>query len=133
MTKPIKTKVWKRDEFREFIKTLKEGQFKYWYVVAESVGVSPETIVYWKQLPEAQNAMAIGIVNALENMETAGKKDWRMWHETAKTLMNGLNPAQKHEVKLTDTRKAILARYGLGEQDVRQTQEIEGGSSENTA
>lgn len=38
---------------------------------------------------------------------------------------------EKLSLEVTDTRKEILARYGLGADDVRQTQEIESGSSKD--
>lgn len=120
----MKSRVFKKDEFREFIKTLKEGQIKHWKTVADSIGVDQDTITYWKSLPEAQDAMSIGIINALEQMEVSGKKDWRMWRETANILALGLNPEKKVAVEVNDPRKDILDKY-LGGNDAGQTEEAE--------
>jgi alkylated DNA nucleotide flippase Atl1 len=102
-----------KDKFREFVKTLKEGQVRHWVEVATAVGVSEATISQWKRLPEAQDVISIAVINTIENMETAGKKDWRMWE--AKLKMLGVNPPQKVQATIDDPRKAILDKYLGGE------------------
>ena len=79
-------KVQKVNEYQAFLKLLKEGQFETWEVIAEAVGVHRNTIMDWKKLPEAQKAIVDGIQLAIKKMETAGKKDWKMWREKLKLL-----------------------------------------------
>lgn len=131
----IKSRVWKKDEFREFIGILKEGQIKHWKNVAEAVGVSHDTIEYWRTLPEAQSAISLGIVNALEQMEASGKKDWRMWRDTANILALGLNPPQKVEGSLkVNPAKEILRAAGLleGDNDGQADSDSQGTSDSQT-
>jgi len=112
--------VYKDVEFQEFIKEIEKGSIAHWQEIAEALGVEADTITRWKKLPEAVDAQRKGIANALAGMETAGKKDWRMYE--AKLKMLGINPAIKVDAKVTDTRKDILSRYGLLEgEDAGQT------------
>lgn len=108
-----KNRNFKKDEFSEFIATIKEEQIAHWENVAEAIGVARSTIQRWRELPEAQDAITIGITRTLEQMENAGKKDWRMWAEKLKML--GVNPPQKIQAEVSDSRKIILDKYGLGE------------------
>lgn len=112
-----------RDKFREFVKTLKEEQVGHWVEIAKAVGTSEATISRWKNLPEAQEAIKIAIMNTVDNMENAGKKDWRMWETKLKML--GVNPAQKiqADVKVNDATKQILDKFGLGGDDAGQDTE----------
>lgn len=107
--------VYKDVEYQEFIKEIEQGSIAHWQEIAEALGVDEDTITRWKKTPEAMEARRKGIAAALAGMETAGKKDWRMYE--AKLKMLGINPAVKIDAKVTDTRKDILAKYGLGDTD----------------
>lgn len=103
------------DKFREFIKTLKEEQVRHWIEVATAIGVSEATVSRWKRLPEARKHLELAIINTIENMESAGKKDWRMWAEKLKML--GVNPMNRAEIKhsLDDPTAKVLEKFGLGD------------------
>lgn len=110
-----------KDKFREFIKTLKEEQVRHWVEVATAVGVSEATISHWKRLPEAQKHIELAVINTIENMESAGRKDWRMWESKLKML--GVNPATKIKAEIEDPRKEILDKY-LGDGNAGETKEV---------
>ncbi len=115
-----------KDKFRAFIKTLKEEQVRHWVEVATAVGVSEATISRWKRLPEAQHHIQLAVINTIENMESAGKKDWRMWEAKLKLL--GVNPPQRIEgkVKIEDPVRVVLDRFGLeGSKDAGQAEGTE--------
>ena len=103
--------VYKDIEFQEFIKEIEDGSIAHWQEIAEALDVDPDTITKWKRTPEAIAARKQGISNALAGMQKAGVRDWRMFAERLKML--GINPPEKHEVKVDDTRKEILEKYGL--------------------
>lgn len=68
MKKPDKSdkpKVYKKEQFNEFVKILRKGHLGKWTVVAEALGISRETLVQWKKLPEAKKALVEGIVKGM--------------------------------------------------------------------
>ena len=87
---------YKEDEYRAFVKTLESGAVSYWSKIAEALGVDKDTITSWKKLPEAREAIQKGIEKCLNNMETSGKRDWRMWQERLKIL--NIVATEKHDV-----------------------------------
>lgn len=113
--------VYKDIEFKEFIKEIEEGSIAHWQEIAEALSVDEDTITRWKKMPEAIEAQKKGISNALAGMQKAGAKDWRMYE--AKLKMLGINPAIKVDARLTDNRKQILDKYGLGEDGATETEE----------
>lgn len=78
--------VYRKEEFKAFLETIRHGQIPFWSQIAEAIGVDRDTIAYWKTLPEAQQAISEGLAYALEQMSVSGKRDWRQWHEKAKML-----------------------------------------------
>lgn len=113
----------KKKEFAAFIKAIDTAQVGHWVEIARALNVSDETIVAWKKLPEAQQAIEATIIKALKGMETAGEKDWRMYESKLKML--GINPATKIEANIDDRRKKILDKY-LGDDSVGEAQETKG-------
>lgn len=83
---PIVTTVRKQAEFEAFLEIIKKGKVENWSVIAEALGVREATISEWKKHPLAQQAIAEGIEHCLEEMERAGKDDWKMWLEKLKML-----------------------------------------------
>lgn len=79
--KNVPSEPYKEGEFEAFLKLLNKGQFDTWEMVAESLGVHPNTIKSWKKHPLAKKAIADGIQSATEKMESVGRRDWRMWRE----------------------------------------------------
>jgi len=113
---------YKKSEFKQFLKIItNEGQFAHWAEIGRALNIDKNTISTWKQLPEAQEALAQGIAKALQEMETAGRKDWRMWE--SKLKMMGINPATKLEHDVSDPISEILSKYGLN--DAGKTPETE--------
>ena len=95
-TEKSEKKVYKKQEFAAFIKTLESGSVSFWQEIAEALGVCRETITDWQKLPEAQAAKQRGIDKCLKEMEKAGAKDWRMWNERLRILK--IMPTEKHEL-----------------------------------
>ena len=87
MVKVQTQKIYKKAEFREFLKAIKNPTVKaHWLQIAEALGVSKDTITVWKNHPEAIEAMRTGVDEAMEGMRKAGGKDWRMWESKLKML-----------------------------------------------
>ncbi len=113
--------VYKDIEFAEFIKEIEEGSIAHWQEIAEALGVDADTITKWKSMPEAIEARKKGISNTIASMTKAGTRDWRMYE--AKLKMLGINPPQKIEGEIKDSRKEILGKYGLEGEDAGQAKE----------
>ncbi len=111
----------KKKEYQAFIKAIDKGQVGHWVEVARALNVNEDTILAWKKLPEAQEAIQKGIDYALQCMQQAGARDWHMWE--AKLKMFGINPATKIDATIDDGRMATLAKYGLGEDDAGKASE----------
>lgn len=107
----------KKKEFEAFIKAIDESNVGHWVEIARALNVTDDTIVAWKKLPEAQEAIQRGIVRALKGMETAGAKDWKMYE--AKLKMFGINPATRIEATIDDPRNKILDKYMGGDEDAK--------------
>lgn len=80
------SRIYKHEEFEEFVKILEEGAVENWSIIAQALGVDTNTIVAWRKHPSAKKAIAEGIRQSVNNMEIYGKRDWRMWREKAKML-----------------------------------------------
>lgn len=94
--KKITVNIRKKDEFLAFLKYLEGGVSAHWVQVAQALNVDKDTISVWRKDPRAQEAIKKGINNALKQMETAGKKDWRMWESKLKML--GIAPIDKSDI-----------------------------------
>lgn len=105
------TDPYKKKEFEAFIKTISEGQVAHWLEIAGALGIDKNTVTAWKNLPEAQDAIQRGIDHALQCMEQAGGRDWKMWESKLKML--GVNPANKTELQLTSPARGVLRAAGL--------------------
>ena len=95
----------KKEAFSAFIKILQDGTVAHWVNVAVALGVNKDTITAWKGLPEAQEAIKKGIEKALNGMEKAGGKDWRMWESKLKML--GAIPTEKQMLDITSDDKPL--------------------------
>ena len=111
----------KDEEFEAFIKLLENGSseaVESWEMVAESLGVHPNTIVKWKRHPKAKKAIVDGIKRAVSSMENVGKRDWRMWREKLALLTK--ENQKKEDAQNTVTNNLIvmgddaLAKYLYG-------------------
>lgn len=76
------TSVIKEPEFQAFLDMVESDKVpETWELVATAIGVHQNTITNWRKTPEFQKALAKGIHNAMDRMERAGGRDWRMWRE----------------------------------------------------
>lgn len=127
-----KINIRKKSEFNVFLRLIKDGQVAHWVDIARVLGVENATISIWKQLPEAQQAIAEGISRAVAEMERVGAKDWRMWHEKYKMLA-GREDTQTTQVNFI---MAVLNKYGGGKgegiSDVPAVETVTEGSSESS-
>lgn len=105
----VKPKIYKKREFRAFLKAIEYKQAAHWADIARAIGVDQDTIAKWRQIPEAQEAIAKGLQAALDGMETAGRKDWRMHHEKYKLLAG----KEDKVVEINDPVVIILKQFGL--------------------
>lgn len=72
----------KDPEFQAFLDMVESDKVpETWELVATAIGVHQNTITNWRKTPEFQKALAKGIHNAMDRMERAGGRDWRMWRE----------------------------------------------------
>ncbi len=93
---PDKPIIRKKQEFKNFLKTIRGGSISHWQDIARAIGIDKDTIVEWKKTSEAQTAIGEGISKALTEMEKAGRKDWRMWESKLKML--GVSPIDKSDI-----------------------------------
>ena len=78
----IVTNVNKEPEFRAFLGLVESDELpETWELVAHAIGVHQNTITQWRKTPEFQKALAKGIQKAMQNMESSGRRDWRMWRD----------------------------------------------------
>lgn len=91
---------YKKQEFKAFLKIIKENSTAHWIQVANILGVDKTTITEWKKHPLAKDAILKGIETALKGMEKSGKDDWRMWESKLKML--GVSPTEKQDVTSGD-------------------------------
>lgn len=85
--------------FAEFLTIIKDKPVgSSWKLLAEVLGVSPQTIYNWKKLPEAREALAKGIQNSIDKMIETGSNDWRMWREHLKMLGVKDETTTRHEL-----------------------------------
>ena len=76
----------KATEFNLFLELIEKGPVEHLGQIAEVLGVDPNTVSEWNKRPEVIEAKAKGINRTLQEMEKAGKRDWRMWEAKAKML-----------------------------------------------
>ena len=87
---------YKKTEFEAFIELIKGPTIAHWAQVAIALGINKDTITLWKRHPMAQKAIRDGVERALEEMEKAGKNDWKMWESKLKML--GISPIEKSDI-----------------------------------
>ena len=95
-TNPTETTPYKKEEFEKFIELIKGDAVGHWVQIARVLGIDNSTIHAWKKHPLAQKAIKDAIERVSEEMERAGKDDWRMWESKMKML--GVSPIEKQDV-----------------------------------
>ena len=101
---------YKRTEFEAFIELIKGPAVAHWVQIASALGIHPTTITEWKKHPIAQKAIKDGIERATEEMEKAGKDDWKMWESKLKML--GISPIEKSDITSAGKPIPILGSVG---------------------
>lgn len=113
---------YKPEEFKKFIETIETGQRGHWLDIAKALNVDKNTITAWRNTPEAQEAIQKGIDHALQCMQQAGARDWRMWETKLKML--GINPVSKVDVTSGDKPLPIMGAVHVSIDDsLRKDQE----------
>lgn len=72
----IKRFKWEYKQFLEFVKQRKPQRAM---IYAKGLGIDRRTLNKWMEQPELRQAMADAVDAILEEMQRAGKNDWRMW------------------------------------------------------
>ena len=84
---------YKAEEYKRFIELVGTGQIpEHWEILAETLGVTRQTIAEWKKMPEFKEAINRGIDEALTQMKIVGRKDWKMWRERFALLTKEKQP-----------------------------------------
>jgi hypothetical protein len=119
----------KKDEFKAFLKIVKDGTgLEHWQNIAEALGVSKDTITDWKKHPLAREAQALGLKRALEGMEESGATDWRMWRDKAKML--GISDQTK--VDVTSGGESIKVIFGNSVDGIKPNDTIQSSAETGT-
>lgn len=114
--------VHKQIEFSSFLKLIEQESIPdSWELIADAIKVHRNTITNWKKTPEFQKALAIGIKNAISNMENSGRRDWRMWREKI-ALLTKEKEETKNITNILVIPSELMAKYGI-------TSNAEGSSS----
>ena len=79
-------RIYKEDEFEAFIDLIGESNIGNWSIMAQALKVDRNTVQKWREHPKAKAAIKQSLAKSIEGMETAGRKDWRMYREKAKML-----------------------------------------------
>lgn len=109
-TNRTESEPYKKEQFDAFIATIKGNAVGHWVQIARVLGVSNSTIHEWKKLPQAQKAIKDQIERIGEEMERAGKDDWKMWESKMKML--GVSPIEKQETDLTSGGEKVIPILG---------------------
>jgi hypothetical protein len=105
--------VHKQIEFSSFLRLIEQESVPdSWELIAEAIGVHRNTITKWKKTPEFQKALAVGIKNAIANMENSGRRDWRMWREKIALLTKEKEEA-KNITNILVIPSELMAKYGI--------------------
>lgn len=107
---------YKKDQFDAFIATIKGNAVGHWVAIAKVLGVDRETIAEWRKLPQAQKAIKDQIERVSEEMERAGKEDWKMWESKMKML--GVSPIEKTETDVTSGGEKVVSILSGASKDV---------------
>ena len=87
---------YKEESYNRFLELLKMDYLYNWKALAYVLKVDPKTIYRWRHTPAAQKIVNDEIARLIQEMERAGKDDWRMFREKAKIM--GVEDVTKVEV-----------------------------------
>lgn len=93
--KPVVRYKWEYNNFLEYVKKHKIARA---LLYAKTLGIDRRTMSNWVHQPELREALAEAMDDLVDNMERAGKNDWRMYLELMKRM--GLDDGET--IKLAD-------------------------------
>jgi len=65
-------------------------------IYAKGLGIDRRTLNKWMEQPELREAMAEAVDSILEEMQKAGKNDWRMWDKMLE--LSGITTAKELDI-----------------------------------
>jgi hypothetical protein len=106
-------------EFEGFLNLIGEANLLNWSIIAEALNVHRNTISRWKKTPEARQAIKTAIAQNLQEMEIAGKGDWKMNREKLKMLgVNEKQVIENRNIDVSDSLQSIAeALQGIYDQE----------------
>lgn len=87
---------YKEESYTRFLELLSMDYLYNWKALADVLKVDPKTIYNWRKTPAAQKIINDEIARLMQEMERAGKDDWRMFRDKAKIM--GVEDVNKVEV-----------------------------------
>jgi hypothetical protein len=104
----LTVKPYKIKEYNAFINMVKRGiPIESYQGLAEELGVSRETIIEWKKMPEYQELKQKLLDELTKGMMIAGADDWKMYDKRRREL-GILAPEQKQEPIQNTTNILVL-------------------------
>jgi len=89
----IKKFKWEYQQFLDFVKDRKPQRAM---IYAKGLGIDRRTLNNWMNQPELRDAMAESVDAILEEMQRAGKNDWRMWDKMLE--LSGISTVKELDV-----------------------------------
>lgn len=109
----IKRFKWEYKQFLEFVKQRKPQRAM---IYAKGLGIDRRTLNKWMEQPELRQAMADAVDAILEEMQRAGKNDWRMWDKMLE--LSGITTVKEVDVTSDgETIKALVQFVDENDQD----------------
>ena len=84
-------------------------------IYAKALGIDRRTLQKWMEQPELREAMTEAVDAILEEMQKAGKNDWRMWDKMLE--LSGVTTVK--EVDVTSDGESINPLAGLTTDELR--------------
>lgn len=88
--------MYKKWEFNNFLGFIKDRNIGRALVYAKQLGIDRRTLIKWMQRPELAKPLIEAIDHLLDEMQKAGKNDWRMYKELYQML--GLDDVKNIDV-----------------------------------
>lgn len=73
--------MYKKWEYNNFLDYIKQRKISRAILYAKALGIDRRTLLKWVQQPELNKAITEALDEIVDNMQRAGKDDWRMYKE----------------------------------------------------
>jgi len=83
-------------EYKQFLAFVQERKPQRAMIYAKGLGIDRRTLNKWMEQPELREAMAEAVDSILEEMQKAGKNDWRMWDKMLE--LSGITTAKELDI-----------------------------------